>query len=157
MDFKKAFGTDEKAEVEGKWFLLTEEKADDGTTTKVQVKIARTGNPRYKELLRLKAKPVQQSILKGIMDSDALDPVLIEVMAKSIVLDWEGFTENGQPYAYSQARAQEQLTKFKDFRDWVAKNADDMQAFREESVVASRGNSLPASSGTSDGQPTQSS
>lgn len=152
MDFKQAFGTDEKLEQEGKWFTLTIEKLPEGKEKEVKVKLARTGNQRYRELLRQKLKPIQHSLLKGFLDGDASDPILIEVMARTIVLDWDGFTENGQPYKHSSARAQEMLTKFKDFRDWVAKNADDMQAFKEESAAANRGNSPSESSGTSDGQ-----
>lgn len=157
MEFKTAFATDEKLEHEGKWFILTEEKNPDGTTKQVRVKIARTGNTQYREMLRAKLKPVQNSLMKGFYDGDAADPMLIEVMAKTIVKDWEGFTEGGKAYTYSSARAQEMLTKYKDFRDWVAKNADDMQAYKEESAAANRGNSPDESSGTSDGQTSQSS
>jgi len=140
MEFAKAFGVDEQLELNGQWFVLNNEKQPDGSIIEVAVKIARTNNSRYRELLRQKLRPIQQSLQKGFFDGDSGDPILIEVMAKTIVLDWKGFTENGKPLAYSVEKAQDMLTKYKDFRNWVATNADDMQAYKEGSTAVTQGN-----------------
>lgn len=140
MDFAKAFALNADLELNGQWFTLTNEKLPDGSNQEVAVKIARTNNDRYRELLRQKLRPVMQSLTKGFFEGDAGDPILIEVMAKTIVLDWRGFTENGQDLPYSVKKAEEMLTRFKEFRNWVAANADDMRAYKEGSAAASQGN-----------------
>lgn len=143
MDFKSAFGTDEKLETEGRWFPIAA-----GT----EVKIARTGNPSYRTMLRARLKPYMQSLQKGLLDDETGDAVLIEVMARTIVKDWKGFDKDGKEYPFSTQNAVSMMSEFKDFRDFVARNADDMQSFKAEATEVTKGNSPAGSRGTSSGE-----
>ena len=96
MDFDKAFATDDKLEQEGRWFPLGEGAS---------CKIARTGNTRYKEMLRAKMGVYEASLQARLLDDDTGDAVLIEVMAKTILLGWEGWTDEGKEVVYSVATA----------------------------------------------------
>lgn len=143
MDFNQ-FATDEKAEIEGRWFPIGDS----------QVLIARTGNPKYRDLVRKKLRSYVTSLKMGMLDENVQESVMVEIIARTILLDWKGFTKGGEPYAYTVAAAQEMLGKFKDFREFVVTNADDMQNYKAESAAATMGNSQPESNGTSDGAKT---
>lgn len=140
MDFKE-FATDTVAEVEGKWFPLKDAK----------LKLARTGNPRYREKLRVELNIHREAIDKGLLDLELNDNVMIDVLVDTILLDWKGFTDGGKEVPYSKQKAREYLTKYRDFREFVAATADKMDNFRTQAEETTKGNSKPDSSGTSDG------
>jgi len=148
MDFSKAFELDEKLVQEGRWFPVGEG---------AECKIARTGNPKYKELLRAKLGIYEQSLSQKLLDDHTADTVLIEVMAKTILLDWKGFTDQGVEVKYSVALATKYMTKFEEFRNFVARNADNMQAYKASDSQADRGNLPTELDGTSSGEAKKSS
>lgn len=143
MDFEKSFSVDENLAEKGRWFPVGEGAS---------VKIARTGNPKYRELLRSKLGVYEQSLQKRLLDDQEGDAVLIEVMARTILLDWKGFTDLDEEYPYSVANAITQMTKHVDFRDLVARNADNMQAYLKHQNDADRKNLPTESDGTLDGE-----
>jgi len=143
MDFEKAFAVDKKLVLEGRWFPVGEG---------AECKIARTGNSRYRELLRSKLGVYEQSLQKRLLDDTTGDAVLIEIMAKTILLDWKGFTNKGEEYPYSVENAIEQMAEHEDFRDFVAKNADNMQAYRKHASDTDRGNLPTESDGSLSGE-----
>jgi len=142
MDFEK-FRTDEKLEQEGRWFPVGEG---------AECKIARTGNPRYKEMLRSKLGVYEQSLQQRLLDDDTADAMLIEVMAKTILLDWKGFEKEGENVPYSVKTAIEQMTEYKEFRNFVAMNADNMQAYKKVASEDDRGNLPTESDGSLSGE-----
>jgi hypothetical protein len=138
MDFNR-FKTDTQAEVSGKWFPFQDAK----------LKIARTGNMRYREMLRSKLSLSRSEIDKGLVDLAVSDEMLCEVIAETILLDWEGFTKDGQEYAYSKQAAREMLMKYRDFRDVVVEKADSMENFLEAAKKEDEKKPKPGSPGTS--------
>ena len=142
MDFN-SFKTDLGREDGGVWVDL------DATA---RVKIARTGNSRYRDLLRAKLKPHRRAIQAETLSDDIADRLLAEVMAETVLLDWEGLTENGAPVAYSTAKARALLSDpaFKDFREMIGQMAGDMELFREQELAAAE-NSPKSSAGKSSG------
>ena len=143
MDFDKAFATDDKLEQEGRWFPVGEGAS---------CKIARTGNTRYKEMLRSKLGVYEQSLTQRLLDDDTADAMLIEIMAKTVLLDWKGFENEGEPVDYSVRSAIDMLTKYKEFRNFVAKNADNMQAYKKQASEEDRGNLPTESDGSLSGE-----
>jgi len=143
MDFNEAFELDQKLVQEGRWFPVGEG---------AHCKIARTGNPKYKELLRAKLGIYEQSLSQKLLDDDTADTVLIEVMAKTILLDWKGFTDQGKEVKYSVTAAIEYMSKFEEFRSFVARNADNMQAYKAKASEVDRGNLPTELDGTSSGE-----
>lgn len=140
MDFNE-FKTDTVAEVEGKWFPLKDAK----------LKIARTGNPRYREKLRVELNIHQEAINKGLLDLELNDKLMVDILVDTILLDWDGFTLDKKALPYSKAKARELLLEHRDFREFVAATADKMDNFRVQAEETTKGNSEGVSSGTKSG------
>jgi len=78
--------------------------------------------------------------------------MLIDVMARTVLLDWKGFENEGEDVPYSVTNAIDMLTKYKEFRNFVAKNADNMQAYKRQDSEENRGNLPTESDGSLSGQ-----
>lgn len=120
MDIIATFTTDEKLEAEGKWFPLSK-------TAKVLV--ARSGNDKYMSVLRQKMKEAQIDLSAGEEAEKLAEDVLIDVMAETLLLGWEGITQDGKPVPYSREQARTYL-RIKDFRKKVSGFSDNFEAFR---------------------------
>lgn len=125
MDIFSSFATDEKLENEGKWFPLSK-------TAKVLV--ARSGNPKYVALLRAKMKEAQLDLTSGEEADQLAEGILIEVMAESILLNWEGLTYQGKEAPVSRAMAKTFLG-VKDFRRKISLLSENFDAFRVKEEV----------------------
>lgn len=120
MDIIATFTTDEKLEAEGKWFPLSK-------TAKVLV--ARSGNDKYMSVLRQKMKEAQIDLSAGEEAEKLAEDVLIDVMAETLLLGWEGITQDGKAVPYSREQARTYL-RIKDFRKKIAGFSDNFEAFR---------------------------
>lgn len=120
MDVFKLYATDEAKEKTGVW---------KGLGGKSKILIARSGNRDY---ARLFSKLVEQSTDALSTKDDAADAeadkIVIEVIAKTILLGWEGMEYDGAPIEYSFENAKK-LLALKDFRKLVMKHADDIENF----------------------------
>jgi len=101
--------TDPKKESEGVWTTY------EGT----KVLIARTHNTRFLRAMRRKAEDSVEGSLTALSDERS-DEVMIEVMAETILLDWEPFVYDGQEVKYSKENALSLLKYDIDFRDYVS-------------------------------------
>jgi hypothetical protein len=123
MDLFKAFATDDKLEVEGRWVSFDPE---------TKFKIARANNKFYSRLLsRLYNKHKVLLESKGDAAEAKSDEILIEVMAKTVLLDWSGpVMINGKDLStYSLDNAKKALA-IKDFRRWVSAQSEDFDSFK---------------------------
>tara|TARA_Y100001938_G_scaffold150167_2_gene239913 strand:- start:1973 stop:2419 length:447 start_codon:yes stop_codon:yes gene_type:complete len=138
MDFKKHYATDSDAEAEGQWIEWSE-----GT----RLKIARLGNPNYNRLLQAKMKPVRHLRDRGTLPDAESSRILCEVIAETIITDWEGVEYEGKELSYSRENALMLLTELKDFREDVITVATEQSVFRSEEIADSAKNSSRSSSG----------
>lgn len=123
LDLFQEFATDTKAEDEGVWEPYSDE---------VSFLIGRTHNKRYDATITsLVAKHKRQLDAKTDASRAKSEELMIETMAKTILLDWKGdFNFQGQlmgPYTVDKAK---KLLAVKDFRAWVSNIADDMERFK---------------------------
>lgn len=126
MDIFATFASDEKAELEGQWFPLSK-------TAKVLV--ARSGNVNYVTALRKTMDKYQMDLSTGGPESEHLaEQALVEVMASTILLGWEGLSFQGKPAAYTPEMAKTML-RVKDFRKKISGFADSFEAFRVKAEV----------------------
>jgi len=140
LDLKKEFLVDSKKEIEGVWF--------DDFGEGVRIKLARIGNAEYqKELTRLQ-RPHRRAIRRGTLSDAISESILNKVVAKTIVLDWEGLAEDGVEIPYSYENCLRILNTYKDFRDQIVEIASEMDYFRAELDEEAEGNSESSSSGT---------
>ncbi len=130
MDIHR-FKTNKKKEEEGTWIDIGEG---------AKIKVARINNPRYKKYFQAITKPYRRQIRSGTLAEEVAEKLLIDAMANTILLEWEGFTQDKEEYPYSVANAKHFLAEFPDFRDIVSDAANEMEAFRDEDMEEAKGN-----------------
>ena len=122
FDIAKEFGTDESKEIEGVW-----EDMGNGC----RLLIAREGNPKYKKAFTRMTKPYRQQIRRETLSDEKAEEITIKIMAETILLNWEGLEEDGNPVEYSKAEAVRMLTKYRDFRNHVSELAGSISLFKQ--------------------------
>lgn len=127
MELKKQFGNDPKKSVEGVWFDFDE-------TTRVLV--ARSNNAKFQGAMRKKLAPHKIAIRTGTLSEVMAKKIMTEVMAETILLGWEGITENGVPVSYTPEVAAKYLgdPDLDDFRAAVIGFSEEAASFREQQL-----------------------
>lgn len=123
MDLEKTYGTDKDLEKNGVWVEI-----DDGA----QILVARTDNPRYRDMLRAELKPHKKKIQRGTLSQEFQEKLLMKVVAHTVLLDWKGITVKDKAVKYSPEKALELLEEYPDFREDVMEAANTMETFRRE-------------------------
>lgn len=126
LDLFSQFASDETLENNGAW-------QDIGGDSKLLV--ARAGNRKYAKLLT-KLVEKNKRVLDG--DDDAADAksdeIMVQVIAETLLLGWEGITYKGKELPYSIANAKLVLG-MKEFRKVVAKLAEDQDAYKVQEEI----------------------
>lgn len=123
FDLDKAFATDESLEENGVWVTMDEKSA---------IKVARINNKNFKaEAAKLKngGAAVAAKYTKEIPDD-----VLIQLIAKTILLDWRGIALKGEELPYSRENAVMVMTQYKDFMTLVVELANERETFRQAEI-----------------------
>lgn len=121
MDLKKKFATDPVKELEGVWIPLDAE---------TKLKIARVGNPKYRELMTKVMAPFRSALRNNVLPEETAEKLLIQVTARTILLDWEGVEHEGAPLPYSLANAEMLLAVSKEFKSFVDEIANQVDIFK---------------------------
>lgn len=130
MDIFKTYATDEKLENEGVLIPIGNAKfmvARSGN--KAYVKALSTFMERNEKLLGTKGDESEEAYLKG----------LIEIMADTVLLDWEGVEFDGEPLPYNRENAIRVLS-IKDFRREIQRQAEDIENFKAKKAEEQLGN-----------------
>ncbi len=122
MDLKKEFSTNEKLELDGVW-----EEIDEGA----RLLIGRAFNENFTRTWRGLPAGVRRRIDKGTISQKKDTELFSELIANSILLDWEGLTDNGELLVYSKEVAKKMLIQYKEFRSLVWELANDAQLFKD--------------------------
>ena len=133
MDLFSKFKTNEDKERDGVWVSLDGEGS---------IRIARTNNPLYREAMLRKMNRYKMAAKSKVIPDDAWLDIVNELIAETILVDWEGITEKGEPLSYSVENAKRVLTELKDFREMVLSIADNMDNFKEELDEGTEKNSV---------------
>ena len=121
MDIFYAFATDASLETQGTWFNLSKD---------TKLKVARAGNTEYVNLLRKKLEDSRIDLDSKDDESNArAEKMMIEVMAETILLGWDGVKYQGADLEYNKANAIK-LLQHKDFRRKVTGFSESFEAFR---------------------------
>lgn len=124
MSLYKQFKTDAKLEKEG----LTLDFGDG-----VTMLVARAGgsNDRYAKRMEVLSKPYRRQIESGTVDRKVLERVVIEVFAETVVLGWNGVTdEDGKPLEFNRINAIKVFTDLPDLFAEVQEQASKSALFR---------------------------
>lgn len=124
MDLFAAFATNETAEKDGTYTQIP----GAGDTLFL---IARSGNKNYSKLIQKMVK-MNRAVLdsKGDAAEAKSDEIFVEVLAKTVLLGWQGTVNiRGAMTTYSLDAAKT-LLSLKEFRVALGKVSDDMEAFK---------------------------
>jgi hypothetical protein len=124
LDIFSTFAVDEKAETEGRWV-----EYGNG----VSFLIARANNNNYNRLLSSLYKRNKVALeAKGDAATALNDNLMVEVLAKTILLGWQGdIALKGEKLEYSVENAKKILAH-KDFRRYISNLSEDFEAFKVE-------------------------
>lgn len=121
MDLKKMFAVDEQKENNGVWLEIGEGAS---------LLIARTGNEHYNKLLEKLQKPHRAAIARNKLSNEVAKTIMIELVAKTVLLGWKNIEYGGEKLEYSYENAKMLLTELKDFRELVSDLAREEANFR---------------------------
>lgn len=100
-----------------------------------KIKVARAGgaNSAFQKALTAKIRPYKRQLDAGTIPDDVAEKLFLDVYAESVVLGWEGVTdENGKLLPYSKENAVKLFSDLPDlFRD-VQNQAAAISNFRAE-------------------------
>jgi hypothetical protein len=148
FDIFNQFATDPNKELDGVWVPLGAalRKLPDGVTpdpeSVPQIKVARSGNKRHGRIVS-QLWEANETVLKG--KDDAADSkgeeVTIEAMAKGVLLGWKNLTFKGEKLVDGwDIETAKRLLAVKDFRELVAKHANDREKYLLAAEKADAGN-----------------
>lgn len=123
---KKLFKTD--AELETKGIVL-----DYGDYGKIRIARAGGANKAFAKCLERKSRPLRRAIQSEMLDNEQAEKLMAEVYADSVVLGWEGVTdEKGKPIPFSKEACLELFRDVPDLLRDIMEQAQKSALFREE-------------------------
>lgn len=122
-DVKKLFGTDKTKEQEGVIHEMGEG---------LKMRIARIGNPKYQKRFQALSKPHRRALRRGTLSDEIAEKLLVQCLAETIVLDWEGLEEDGVEIEYSTENAVKILTDYPELRNYVNDIANEMEGYQAD-------------------------
>ena len=100
-----------------------------------KIVVARAGgsNKKYLNLLEAKLRPYRRQIQTGTLDQETDVRVLAEVYAETVVLGWEGVTnEDGESIPFTKPNIIKLLTELPDLFADLRAQANNVSLFRSE-------------------------
>jgi len=129
MDLGKVFGTDKDFEENGVWVDI-----GDGA----KIKVARISNSRAAKAMQ---KLQESNKVAEKFNSSAInDEAVIKIISETVLLDWEGMTEDGENVQYSNENAFKMLSKYNDFFTVVTELSGKMETFRKQDIEEDKEN-----------------
>ena len=110
-------------------------KAEEGIWIDVgdglRIKVASLTNKKYIKMLRAKMKPYRTQVRSGRIKDEVVEGIVRECMARTVLLDWEGLTEDDEETVipYSTDKAKELLDAYPEFMQIVHDTACDHALF----------------------------
>jgi len=123
--------TDLDKEVNGVWVEFAEG---------IELKIARARNPKYQELVRSLVEPKRKEIREDNFSTDKFADILLEVRAKTILLDWRNIEDRkGNTIPYSSIKAIEFFKdpELKDFYTFVVTISENADQYKKDVIADS--------------------
>lgn len=140
FDLSVEYDFDEDAEVNGVW-----EDLGNGAS----VKVAHTGNPKYKEVMKGFPRQVMARAQSGRIKTEEELHYICLLAARTLLTGFKGLHEKGVLLEYSERSAYDILKAHKGFRSKIAELADDEDRFRAETLEDDEKNSLASLNGNS--------
>lgn len=133
------FDVNDTLALEGQWVPIGKDAS---------LRIAKLNNEKYREFVKKKTKPYRSAMRAGTVDEDLMVEIIVQAVARHVLLDWKGLTEKGEPLTYTVQAAERLLRDKEPFRDLVMSLAQDSQLFQEAEDEDAEKNSSPSLPGS---------
>lgn len=142
VNLAAAYATDRELEIAGVWSDVQVGETDSGEPIMLRCKIARYNNHRFQDRMRALTKPLKFQIDNDNLRSAEADKLVDQVMADTVLNDWEGKVNLGDDVEleYSRANALLAFQKLPDFRDDIKARAQARELYRKQQIAADSGN-----------------
>jgi hypothetical protein len=120
----------------------------------IKLKIARLGNPAYREYMRKIGKPHQVQISQNVLDDTTIEELSREAIAHTVLVGWENIDDDDdKPIKYSAETATAMLKdpECGELFNFVVAFADRSENFRKVYLENSKENLLRVSDGSKNG------
>ncbi len=114
---------DKSKKEDGVWLNLDEE-----TSVRVRYMKSQEALRKHGELRAAYGKRGK----RGNLTPSEEEAIAKEVVAQAVIVDWEGITDQGEEFPYSEDNARRLVEEYELFRDFVCDAAVDEENFREE-------------------------
>lgn len=128
FDLAKEFNRSEEQkerEARGVWLPIT---------GGAKLLIARAGNENYVREYNRIPRATRRRIEEGRVSAESAEPVLAALIVNTVLLGWDGLTEDGKVVKYSKEKATEYLIKYPQFFTLVWELATEEENFHQEGV-----------------------
>lgn len=135
MSLYKTFKTDENLETAG--VNLNYGKNSKGAD--ILIKVARAGgsNKAYSKALTNKTRPIRRQIQTGTMSEEAMQSLIREVYAETVVIGWEGVEgPDGEAIPFSVENVKKVFSDLPDLFADVQSQAQEIAIFRADVMEA---------------------
>ena len=120
MDIFNEFATNDSLETDGVWVEIGDAK----------FLIASSGNKKFtKKLSRMWDRNKKILERKGDVADELSDKLMVEVLAETILLDWDNVTYKGKKFPYSVENAKT-LLEHKQFRKQIASESENSALYK---------------------------
>lgn len=116
-------------------------KADFAWADGAEFLIAPAGNDAFRKKLEQLERPYKKRILRGTLDQEKRDEIFLTAFAGTVLLDWRGLTDNGQPYPFSEKNAVALMTAAKPLLNEIgsmsleqAQEAEEISASADDNI-----------------------
>jgi hypothetical protein len=120
IDFSQ-FKADSKKENEGVWIPVGPDS---------RVKIIRLSSRRFRDAQKEKMLPYENIQRLNVLKDEQQEILLAELVGETVILDWEGFTENGSVCPFSSENAVRVCKENRDFLMFIVEQASSLDNFR---------------------------
>jgi len=103
-------------------------------------KLARLGNKKFLRAYETKRRPHLKAIRKGNFSADDELRISCEVLAETVVMDWDGILVGGKKVKYTPDLGFKYFYQSRDLRDDITEMADDAENFMAEVFDDAAGN-----------------
>jgi hypothetical protein len=98
----------------------------------VDLVIARGGNPLFKKKFSALTKPYNHQIQNGTLSEEKSSELLAKSMACTVLVDWSGFSVDGEDLPFTESNAAALLENDNDCREFVLEVSANFSKFLVE-------------------------
>lgn len=126
------YATDADIESKGRWLNFGENP--DGTVCRIRVARSGGNNRKYNKAVEVATRPHRRAINMNILPEDKMMNIMIDVLAETVVLEWEHVQDgNGVEIPFSEKEVKSLLKSLPDLYAEILRHSTDHKNYLESS------------------------